>query len=349
MNFSPAYLILMLTDRCNLACRYCYLGSQGENTNRGTDMSCEMIDQALGAAAKESLPFHVQLTGGEPLLVPRLIEYAAQKTRQIRPDVSIGIQSNATLMNDRVVDLIKKYDLNLGISIDGDPCLQEAHRGRAGDTFKGLRLLEKEKVPFNVTTVVTAANADKLHRLVLSLGGFSMARGIGLDPLVLKGNAKKTSVLSAEPDQVAFGIKKMITALDMVNAGRHVPLVIREMEKLKEKIYKTALAPFCHAAAGQSLAVTPEGKLFPCSQTANDPDFALGTLDHPETGKQVLKLKAYRLNRTLQARCRECGLSPVCPGECPSRLHYNKNHTPGLACAIYQALASQTDIGIKIA
>jgi uncharacterized protein len=95
---SPVYLILMLTSKCNLKCRYCYLGSHAD-TLKKNQMSLKTIDHALGLAAKGKTFFHVQISGGEPLLVPHLIEYVSKKARQIRSDVSIGLQTNATLMD----------------------------------------------------------------------------------------------------------------------------------------------------------------------------------------------------------------------------------------------------------
>jgi len=328
----------MLTNRCNLACSYCYLGSHKKKVayGSGMDMSKIFIDQALDLVDKDQTSLHVQLTGGEPFLVPHLVEYAAQKTREKFPDAGIGIQTNATLMNDEAIDIIKRFNLKVGISLDGDPPVQEAQRGKAAVTFEGIHLMEQKNIAFNVTCVVTAANADKLHRLVLMLGNFPMARGIGLDFLVLKGYADKNAILQAESAQIKSGIKNMLAAFDMVNANRQTPLVIRELEKIKEIKKKNRSTPFCHAAIGQSLAVTPDGRLFPCSQTAYDHKFYLGTLDHPELPEHFLEFEAYGLNRTVRDMCTDCNLNKACPGDCPSRLYYNQNDSPGLVCMTYQ-------------
>ncbi|MCK5101039.1 MAG: radical SAM protein [Desulfobacteraceae bacterium] len=340
MILSPSYLILMLTNQCNLACSYCYLGSQKKKADMSKKTIDQILNQILSLVNKDQNSLHVQLTGGEPFLVPHLVEYAAQKTREIFPSASIGIQTNATLMNDDVIDIIQRFNLKTGISLDGEPPVQEAQRGKAAATFKGIHLMEQRNIPFNVTTVVTKANADKLYRLVLLLGSFSMAQGIGLDPLVLKGNSKKIRVFQAKPIQIKAAIKNMVKALNMVNTHRLKPLVIREMEKLKTVKEKNNSTPFCHGAIGQSLAVTPEGKLFPCSQTAYDPDFYLGTLDHPESGKNSLDLGVYGLNHQSQDMCTDCNLNKSCPGDCPSRLYYNQNDTPELVCTIYQAFST---------
>ena len=82
---SPQYLILMLTNRCNLSCSYCYLGRHKKRADlvhgtahdivndTGMDMSKTTIDQALTLVDKDQKSLHVQLTGGEPFLVPHLV------------------------------------------------------------------------------------------------------------------------------------------------------------------------------------------------------------------------------------------------------------------------------------
>jgi len=68
------YLILPLTTRCNLACAYCYTG--------GTTEPAEMTEGLLEAALKQVDTgrgrFHLQITGGEPTLVPERVEAAVR-------------------------------------------------------------------------------------------------------------------------------------------------------------------------------------------------------------------------------------------------------------------------------
>ncbi len=338
----PSYLILMLTNKCNLSCSYCYLGNNKAKKESGMDMPKVFIDRAILLLDSDQKSLHVQLTGGEPFLVPGLVEYASFKIREKYPNASIGIQTNATLINDKAINIIEKFKLKLGISLDGEPPLQESQRGKANDTFKGLHLLEQRKIPFNITTVVTKENADKLHRLVLMLGNFTMARGLGLDCLVLKGKALENSVLKADPDQIKSGIKNMVQALKMVNASRNIPLVIRELGKLNKIKQKHGTRFFCNGAMGNSLAVTPQGMLYPCSQTAFDPKFFLGALD-PVKPDSVLslnlssKLEDYILNRRTKEKCNNCDLNTQCPGDCPSRLYYNGKDGDELICTIYRS------------
>lgn len=336
-----SYLILMLTDQCNLSCRYCYLGENKKKPGQGTTMDTAIVDQAVEMAVHGQRPFHVQISGGEPFLEPELLAYTARRIRKADPLASIGIQTNATCLNKACIDLIQEFDLIVGVSLDGDPPVQDALRGRSSETFRGLTLLEEHQIPFNVTTVVSDANAESLHRLVMVLGGNSMARGIGLDLLVLKGHAQMDSLRPAGPSQIRSGITKMRRALSMVNQGRSIPLVIRELDKIR-KTHKSS-RPFCHAATGQSLAVTPQGYLYPCSQTAYDPQFFMGTIDQ-HTSPFTDRIIKHDIVQT----CTDCSVKGHCPGDCPSRLHYNRNRGPNLFCSLYRALSEPDNFHSKL-
>ena len=83
----------------------------------------------------------------------------------------------------------------------------------------------------------------------------------------------------------------------MVNQGRTIPIVIREMEKIRES--RQTPKAFCNAALGKSLVITPEGDFFPCSQTAYDPRFFMGSLDRPGSFARAGLLKPLGLALSL--------------------------------------------------
>lgn len=325
------YLILLLTDWCNLDCAYCYRGRISDPR----DMPMDLLEKSLTRFVPSEGPCHVQLSGGEPVMVPDLIENAAIMLQKKRPHATLGIQTNATLLDRSLVRFFSKHNIQVGVSLDGPPDIQETLRGKASETLKGLKLLEAENVPFRVTTVVSNKNIHCLDRLVLMLGGFSNARGIGLDLLIHKGNAAAScAVLPAAPEQTAEGIKHMLAALQMVNRNRHQKLELREEKTVTSAAQRKKPACFCHAGKGESLAVCPDGSLYPCSQTAYDPRFFMDTIDKPDLVPDGL-LKKFPLS---PENCGDCPLSGRCPGDCYSRQYYNNSGKSQLICTIYQTI-----------
>jgi uncharacterized protein len=316
--------------RCNLQCRYCYNGEP----STAEDMPESVIERAISLAGDGAKPFHLQLTGGEPTLVPALIEYAAVLAHQTGWCASIGIQTNATSLTPGLLDLIRNYNIEVGVSLDGPPSIHQRQRGMAAETLRGLHLLETAGIPFRVTTVVTQANAVALGALVLTLAGLAYARGIGLDLLVNKGRAENRGRVSPPGRHaLAKGLHGMLSTLDAVNARRSNPIRLRERDlvisaKKKEK------SVFCHACRAESMAVQPDGSIFPCGQTMGDAQFAAGTVWAP----QLDNLKSLSNDKPQNALCSSCALESTCPGDCPGRLHYNRHENPSLACDFYQTL-----------
>ena len=327
------YLILPLTTRCNLSCSYCYNGDPSDPK----DMSEALLDKALALVEEAGEgPFHLQLTGGEPTLVPELIALAARRARELTRPCTIGIQTNGTRLTSELADLFDEFDIQVGVSLDGPPSVQEALRGRAAQTLNGLKLLEVRGIPFRVTTVISQRNVGSLKQLVWLLAGFSQARGIGLDLLVQKGRTvNRGDVLPAEVPALRDGVRRMIEALKAVNGRRRIPLQLREWSLIEQLLPKKGeKRSFCRACRGQSIAVHPDGRLFPCGQTLGDPRFAAGAVEAPD----IERLNGLLSEELASDRCRTCPLEDRCPGDCPSRIHYNRARASAQACELYRTI-----------
>ena len=338
-------LMLVLTTRCPLACPYC---SQGGVIPK-RDMPPEVLAKALELAARtadKATPLTIQLTGGEPALVPALVEAALLGAQNIVRPLSFALQSSGVGLDRTMLALCKAHQVQVGISLDGPPAVQESIRGQAAATLHGLALLEAEQVPFRVTTVLSAANVTSLDRLVFFLAQFGMARGLGLDILVRRGRAAQSAgqvedarLVPPNGDALAQGLAAMLNALEMVNRRRRIPLRFRELDLTRRCLSRplqpeASVRPFCLAAAGESLAVAPDGQLYPCTQVLGDERFRAGTVEVPHRPPLFPAIMPDRD----WADCPDCPLEGRCPGDCPSRL----THNPGerrLACVLYQTLA----------
>lgn len=324
------YLILSLTTRCNLACRYCYNGERRDDS----DMSIEVMQRAVSLVAEKGEPFHLQLSGGEPTLVPELIETAAGLAKKSGGCCSMGIQTNGTGLTPELLNVFRANGFQVGVSLDGPPAIHQQQRGMAAETLRGLRLLENASIPFRVTTVVTRLNVAFLDRLVLTLAGFACARGIGLDLLIDKGRAKNTNAVTpADRATLEEGLSRMLPVLEGVNARRSEPIRLREKDLLLSAGRRKRKA-FCHACRAENMAVAPSGEIFPCGQTLGDPRFAAGTVWNPQLS-YLAKLHTFLPHLP---QCATCPLQSTCPGDCPSRLHYNRNQDPPQVCDLYQIL-----------
>jgi radical SAM protein with 4Fe4S-binding SPASM domain len=153
---SLRYLMVEVTDRCNLRCRHCYLGDAGAS-DLDWDTARRVLDDFDDIGG-----LRLMITGGEPLLYPHFgLLNRSLKDRSYRP----VLITNGTLMQD-----INLKDLNfqeVQFSVDG---LEEGHdhlrgKGAFRQVMWALRAALNEGIDVSVATVIHSRNLDQLEGL----------------------------------------------------------------------------------------------------------------------------------------------------------------------------------------
>lgn len=159
-------VVLKIQETCNINCSYCYMYNVGNELYKTlpqhagvevfasvADLICKEFERRNPKAAR------LILHGGEPLLFPmdkldaRLSEMFALFERRLsaeqRARVSLSMQSNAMLVSDRWIEFLRKWDIKVGVSIDGPPEVHDRsrvdkrERGTYERVVKGIRLLQE--------------------------------------------------------------------------------------------------------------------------------------------------------------------------------------------------------------
>lgn len=153
--YPPDALLISPTMRCNLKCDGCYSGDYPQ----GEELELETIDRVI-AEGKEMGIHLVLLTGGEPFLRTDLFELFEK-----HGDVGFHIYTNATLIDEKVVDRIASLgNVMPAISLEGLQEHTDSRRGK-GRFEKGVRvmdLLREAGLFFTVSTTQTRFNTDIL-------------------------------------------------------------------------------------------------------------------------------------------------------------------------------------------
>jgi len=159
-------VVVQPTPFCNINCSYCYLPDRNVKTviRQGT---LEALFSKIFASGWTRGGLTVIWHAGEPLVVPvSFYESAFQLIEALRPaslQLRHSIQTNGMLITREWCDLFKKWDVGVGVSIDGPKTLHDAHRvtrsgnGTFDKTIAGIRLLRRENVPFHVISVLSNA------------------------------------------------------------------------------------------------------------------------------------------------------------------------------------------------
>jgi uncharacterized protein len=162
--------VIKIASRCNLDCSYCYEYNMGDDSWKHMPkyMSIEIFEKIL-YRIKEHSSYHdfsnisISLHGGEPLLVGHsLFTTYQEKIQEILPnhDLSVGIQTNAILIDDEYVKIFEKYDVSIGVSLDGPPKVNDVFRfyhnkkGSGKDVENKLALIQNSDVFGGILCVI---------------------------------------------------------------------------------------------------------------------------------------------------------------------------------------------------
>jgi uncharacterized protein len=112
------HLSLHLTNRCNLACRYCY-AARGQE-----DMTFETAVRAIQTCAAGP-NCGIIFFGGEPLLRRELIWEVIRWCERTEPNrFHYKVTTNGTLLDEAFFDEAERLRLHVALSHDG---MREAH------------------------------------------------------------------------------------------------------------------------------------------------------------------------------------------------------------------------------
>ena len=359
---------------CNLNCEYCFYLEKQALFHSGKKF--RMTDNVLGAFIKNyitSQPTPVVefvWQGGEPTLLGmeffrRVVElqkpYARHKT------IRNAIQTNGTLLDDAWCRFLKKNNFMVGISLDGPEEIHDRYRrdrkgrGTFERVMRGLRLLQKHEVEYNVMACVareTAAKPLEVYQFFRDAGvefiqftpvverladERSAEQGLRLAaPAALDRQEQQTEVTDWSVLPEDYGDFLIAVFEEWVRSDVGKVFVMNFEWALNAWIGNPS--PVCvHARqCGRSLVIEHNGDVFACDHCVY-PQSRLGNIltdTLPEMAERSLKTQFGISKETALPRwCRECDVLAACQGGCPKhRFATTYYHEPGLQylCAGYR-------------
>ena len=152
---APLTVNWSLSYRCNFTCRHCY--SRNMETER---MTPEKVRRAVDLLAEKGVIF-INFGGGEPLLVPDIMEIAAYA---VSKGLRVSMNSNGWCVDeDTAREIARAGFTSVGISIDSpDPVSHDRFRNRRGSFSRAIRALDLLRAARVKTTVSCVINRNNL-------------------------------------------------------------------------------------------------------------------------------------------------------------------------------------------
>jgi radical SAM protein with 4Fe4S-binding SPASM domain len=165
-NYRLNMLDLRWKNTCNFACIYC-----GPDLSSAWASELNLPQRINEDALQQSLDYiynnlstveHIYLAGGEPLLIKENI-VLLKKIQEINPDVAIRINTNLSIINNEIYNLLKQFkNVHWTVSIDGiGQEFEYVRYGGVWDQFvENLQQLRQdfEKINFNSTWCILTAD-----------------------------------------------------------------------------------------------------------------------------------------------------------------------------------------------
>ncbi len=168
-------LLLMVTHRCQLRCKYC------RAKKFDADMSREVLYKSLDFL-KNSLRKSTQIHffGGEPLLMyPLVVEgvnYAKAIFKDTPKNINFFLTTNALLLDRRKIDFFRRNRFFIEASFEGDAQMQLTNRkGFNADysvynkILNNIKFLTQANVDYRVITVIMPKDVDKMFEVFIKL------------------------------------------------------------------------------------------------------------------------------------------------------------------------------------
>ena len=191
-----AFLVIELTNRCNLNCRHCLDG----RNNADGDLDMAILDRIVQEASAQGYR-HISLTGGEPTLHPEF-SLIIEKIRN--GGYTYGIVTNGWNFQESIHSLLPHLDRLSGVTFSLDGAGEDTHdRIRGRGSFRRLMgaisVCVLKNIPFTFNTLLTSNNVhelEKIAQLAQELRGESLRFG----HLIATPRSVKHS-LDLSPDQ----------------------------------------------------------------------------------------------------------------------------------------------------
>jgi six-Cys-in-45 modification radical SAM protein len=328
-------LCLNIAHDCNLRCKYCF-ADEGEYKGCRKLMTAEIGKKAIDFVLEKSGPrknIEIDLFGGEPLMafdtIKEIVEYAKDQQKLHNKNIRFTMTTNATLLNDEIMDYLDKNMGNIVLSIDGRKDVNDKVRVRVDgsgchDTImpkikKMVEMRDKSK-QYYARGTFTRENTDFFEDVkFLANEGFDE---ISIEPVVL-------------PDEHPLSLRE-----------EDLPTIFEQYDKLYEEMLKRHREgkefKFYHfnidlqggpcvykrisgcGAGHEYVAITPDGDIYPCHQFVGNESFKLGSLEgNNELNKEIPKQfkSAHIYNKP---ECKKCWARFYCSGGCQAN-NYNFN------------------------
>jgi radical SAM additional 4Fe4S-binding domain len=317
-------ITLLVAQDCNLACDYCFAdkgvyGNQGKMT---VETACRAIDFLLHKS-EEKIEYIVNFLGGEPLLnfpvIKKVAEYTTSISNRKGIPVYLSMTTNGTILNDEILEFLKKYDVSVTVSIDGPKEIHDRYRKFAdgSGSFETIvenlqRMVAKltKDIAVQVTLTKQSLSMDESRTYFEKMGFKHIEFSRASDHCKCNGTYFREEIKDNVPgnrsgDDLQMALKRY--------SGDQIVSKCKNMKKFFTESLKKVNYYNCYAGI-YTCAVDIKGDIYVCCLFVGMPEFRIGNVwDGMDEGQYTKFFNDFEKSREV---CNLCWARTLCGRGC---------------------------------
>ena len=327
---------MIISEMCNLACKYCFVGNNNKNIRekyfQGNNMSKLIADKAVSFFLRQLKLSQIGYTeiskpiiifyGGEPLINFPILVYIAETINTLKSsdiylkDVELSLITNGTLLDEEKILKLKDLGVSIAISVDGfteeDNSMRVDPKGNTifNKLLSSLDLCKQLGVKISLSVTLTE-NTIKNTKNILNLVDKYNIKAFGFNIMM----SSSDFILSNEYNERAaqFIIDEF---LELRERGIYEDRIIRKLRSFSSsKIYFSD----CAATSGGQIVISPDGKVGICHGCLADKSYFISDVFDEKFNacENETFLEWSQITPVNQNLCLDCPALGICGGGCP--------------------------------
>jgi radical SAM protein with 4Fe4S-binding SPASM domain len=313
MNWQPNTLWWIITGKCNLHCSHCYIKSPLKQYGQiSKQQAFYVVEKAIDLGIEKFF-----ITGGEPFLrsdILYIFDYIYCKGGTIT-----GLDTNATLLTDKIIDFLAEHNIFINISHDG---VDFANKNREYDFEEKiiplLKSLKQKGVTVNVNTVLTPNSIENIISLFDILLDSNIDNWLLFSPFEYGSYTINFKPLSVDEE---IELYKTIH-IKWIQSGKPFGIRLGDVfdSTKNDELWDTYVCEYFR----NTIALFPDGEIAPCCKYITHKDYSLfpnifnNTISEILQSDMLLKYKNLLMNDFYKENphCYECHYNAKCNGGC---------------------------------
>lgn len=306
--------IFLLTQKCNLACSYCYAQEARSQDTLDSSKIRTIVDFIFSSANGRVKEFSF-IGGGEPTVVWELFVWAVNYIKDVatkkKMNFRIGLTTNATLLDEERIIWLKTNKVHVGVSFDILPEIQDVQRGFSNSSLSSFYITDS-----NIKKLIANGFAPRIRSTITRQNVCLMPKMVefvikNYPEIKLLHFEHVTDVNMPQLDYYNDFIAHFFRARDMGRANG-----IEVCNSITSSVRYTR-SRFC----GGEFSITPTGDLVSCHRISSKDEklfeiFSYGFVDDNVNinHHNLAKVEHFANNKSIQ--CSKCFGKWHCAGGC---------------------------------